>query len=98
MLSTESARVTVDEVAEPVEDRAAAVDLDAAENVRVVGGDDVGAGIDRGVRDIALVLRETRAHVADALVQRDDDDVCLLAQRERCRPASTQRLSGVANV
>ena len=36
-----------DEVAEPVEDRLAAVELDAAEDVRVVADHDVGAAVDR---------------------------------------------------
>jgi hypothetical protein len=43
------------EVAEGVGDGAAAVALDALEDVRVVADDEVGAGVDEGLRGLALV-------------------------------------------
>src|SRR5262249_43330510 len=44
--------VLEDEVAEAVEDRPAAIDLDPEREMRAVPGDHVGAGIDRGTREL----------------------------------------------
>ncbi len=60
-----------------MKDRPAAVDFDAPRDVGVVPDDDVGAGVDGRFRDLALVHREHRRRVADALVERDDGHVHL---------------------
>ena len=86
-----------DEVPEAVEDGLAAVDLDAAEDVRVVADDDVGAAVDRGAAELALVGVHDDRDVPDPLVERDDHDVDL-SRSARTSARSTSRLSGVTNV
>ena len=53
--------VLEDEVTEAVEDRLAFVDLDAAQHVRAVAGEDVGAGIHHGAGERHQELRRHEA-------------------------------------
>ena len=62
-------------IAEAMEDRAIAIELDAAKNVRVMSDDDIGAGVHGGMGKRALVRRQLRGHMHDALVQSYDADV-----------------------
>lgn len=64
-----------DEVTEAVVDRLAAVDLDAAQDVGVVADHHVRARVDRGPRDLLLVVQDDDRRVDDALVERDGEDV-----------------------
>ena len=66
------------EAAEPVEHRLAAVDLDRQRIMRPVADDDVGAGVDRGMRDLAHVVEHL---LAETPMARRDDDVGLSPQR-----------------
>ena len=68
------------EVAEAVEDESAVIGLDAVEQVRVVGEDDVGAGVDGGVA-LALLQIARCALVLEVPVPADDDVVGLLPGR-----------------
>lgn len=68
------------EVAQAVIDRPAAVHLDAAHDVGVVGEHGVRAGVDRGVRHGPLVHRQHGGRVPDTLVQRHRHDVGLGGQ------------------
>src|SRR5689334_11847860 len=49
-----------------VEDRLAVVDLDALDRMRAVAEDQVGAGVERGVRELALILLALRPVLARA--------------------------------
>ena len=81
------------EVAERVGDQAAAVELDAAQDVRAGAEHEVGAGVDRGVGErprVAAQLAEGllvavgRVRLAGALgagVHEDDDDVGVARRR-----------------
>jgi hypothetical protein len=64
-----------DEVAETMEDRLAPIDLDPAEDVRVVADHDVGAAVDRRPAELPLVLVHSDGDVTDSLVERHDDHV-----------------------
>ena len=63
------------EIAQAVEDRLAAIDLDALENVLVAAEDDVRARVDRDPGEFAFVLGDDDGGEVDAPVRRDDDDV-----------------------
>ena len=69
-----------DQVAEAVEDEPAVVGLHAVEQVRVVGDDDVGAGVD-GRLALARLEVGGRALVLEVPVPADDDEVGLLLRR-----------------
>ena len=65
-----------DEVAEAVEDRLAAIDLDAADLVRPVADELVRAGVDRRVRQLRQEVGRLLAPVARLVrVNGDDDEV-----------------------
>ena len=66
-----------DEVAEAVEDEPAVVGLHAVEQVRVVGEDDVGAGVDGGLA-LARLQVAGRALVLEVPVPADEHVVGLL--------------------
>jgi hypothetical protein len=66
-----------DQVAEAVQDRATLMDLDPVDAVWSVTGDHVGSGVDRGVRDGALVLADVVA--GDAPMQGHHEQVNLEA-------------------
>ena len=79
-------------IADAVEDRFAAIDLDAAQDVRVMADDDVGPCIDRGLGKRSLVGGQSRGRVHDALVERDDDQLRAAA---RGGNVGTQDLEGL---
>ena len=66
------------EASETVEDRLALVELDGRDGVDAVAHDDVGAGIDRRMGDLLLVLQHL---VPQAPVVRRDQDVYLRPER-----------------
>ena len=75
------------EVAEAVEDRLALVDLDGRDGVDAVSHDDIGAGIDRRMGDLLLVLQHL---VPQAPVVRRDQDVDLRPERCELRDVFVQ--------
>ena len=83
------------EAAEPVEDRLALVDLHRQRVMRAVADDDVGAGVDRGVRDLGHVIEH---FLVQAPVVGADHDVRLRAQARRRPPGSGARCSRSAQV
>ncbi len=62
-------------VAEAMEDGFAPMEFDAAQDVRVMADDDIGAGIDGGLGKRPFVGRQLRRRVHDALVQGNDDQL-----------------------
>ena len=65
--------VVVDEVAGAVEDRAAAVDLDAAQDVARMAEDEVRARVDQRVGERPLGGRRVVAEVRSPVGRRDED-------------------------
>src|SRR5437763_11736188 len=66
------------EAAEPVENWLAAIEFDRQRKMRPVADDDVGAGVDRAMRDLAHVSED---FLVQPPMKRGDNGISLPAQR-----------------